>query len=67
MPSGGSEANDQVKATDPTTARFYLKQPFSSRVSHLPILPILSKAAFQKMGEAKYIAAPVGSGPYRFV
>lgn len=57
----------EVRATDPTTARFFLKQPFSSLVSHLPILPILSKAAFQKMGEAKYIAAPVGSGPYRFV
>ncbi len=52
---------DHVRAVDPYTVEFTLKEPFGSFPVNL-VIPIVPKAA-----GAGLRAAPVGTGPYRFV
>jgi peptide/nickel transport system substrate-binding protein len=57
----------EVAVPDPYTVKFHFTQPFSSFVRHLVLVPIVPKHAVQGKGHDKFLAAPLGSGPYKFV
>jgi peptide/nickel transport system substrate-binding protein len=55
---------ERVEATDEETVRFIFSSPdavFFTRVG-----PIASKAYYDRVGEAAFVANPVGTGPYKF-
>lgn len=58
---------DDVEFVDDRTVRFKLKQPYSIFHRQISFISIMSKAYYQKVGEKGYAAAPIGSGPYKFV
>ncbi len=57
----------EVIVVDDQTVQFKLNKPFASFIRHLALVPIVPKHAVLGMGHEKFIVAPVGTGPYRFV
>jgi peptide/nickel transport system substrate-binding protein len=57
---------DRVEAIDDYSVRFVFKRPDAL---FLPIHPLIvvSKAYFDRVGEAEFAAHPAGTGPYRMV
>jgi peptide/nickel transport system substrate-binding protein len=60
---------DRCEKVDDQTAVIYLTSPFGGFINALcnRYALIFSKAYFEKVGEDGYDAAPVGTGPYKFV
>lgn len=58
---------DSVEVQDSLTVRIITKQPDAALLSRLAYLYILPKAYFERVGEAGFATAPVGTGAYRFV
>jgi peptide/nickel transport system substrate-binding protein len=61
---------DPIVATDDLTVVIHLTQPNGSLINNFPISNvnwIASKAAFEKLGAARFKTAPVGAGPFEVV
>ncbi|MDR7417367.1 MAG: ABC transporter substrate-binding protein [Armatimonadota bacterium] len=61
---------ESTEVIDRYTVRVNWKQPFAAAVANLSnpwLLGIVSPAAVQKLGNAAFARAPVGTGPYKFV
>ncbi len=63
---------EKVEAVNPTTVRFYFKEPFVDFLEYL--IPggttmgwVVPKKYVEKVGEAGFKKNPVGAGPYQFV
>ncbi|MDO9436944.1 ABC transporter substrate-binding protein [Hydrogenophaga sp.] len=56
---------DKVEVVDDRTVRFVFKTP--TPIFIRSYLPIMSKAYLAKVGEAEFVAKPVGAGPYSLV
>jgi peptide/nickel transport system substrate-binding protein len=54
-------------AVDPSTVKFTLVQPYAIFDRQITYINIMSKAYFDKVGDAGYGSQPVGTGPYKFV
>jgi peptide/nickel transport system substrate-binding protein len=57
---------DHLEVVDPMTVRFVFKQPTLGFIVARNLF-IGSKNYYDKVGEAEFVAKPVGTGPYRFV
>ncbi|MBI4276972.1 MAG: hypothetical protein HY660_00825 [Armatimonadetes bacterium] len=51
---------------DPYTLRINLKVPLVPFVNQMPFVFVISKRAFERMGEKEFGKKPVCSGPYKF-
>jgi len=59
---------DHVEAVDNLTVKFVFTTPnVLFMYSGAPHLYLVSKAYFDKVGEAEFVAKPMGTGPYSFV
>ncbi|PPI27139.1 ABC transporter substrate-binding protein [Rathayibacter sp. AY1B5] len=56
-----------VEATDDTTVVFTLNAPFSPWPSITTAISIVPESVYTELGSEGFAAAPVGSGPFRFV
>ncbi|WKK72547.1 ABC transporter substrate-binding protein [Rathayibacter oskolensis] len=56
-----------VEATDDTTVVFTLNAPFSPWPSITTAISIVPETVYTELGSEGFAAAPVGSGPFRFV
>lgn len=61
------EQLESVEAPDDTTVVFHLNAPFSPWPSITTAVSIVPEAVYTKLGSEGFAAAPVGSGPFRFV
>jgi peptide/nickel transport system substrate-binding protein len=57
-------AIDKVVANGEGEVDFTLNKPFAPFDRQTTLVPIVCKAAYQKMGAAQFAKAPVGTGPY---
>lgn len=55
---------DKVEATGPLEVTFTLKSSLAPFDRQVTLVPIVSKAAYEKLGAAQFAKTPVGSGPY---
>jgi peptide/nickel transport system substrate-binding protein len=60
-------AIESVETPDPLTARIVTRQPFAPLLSELTALAILPPKLLASAGMTGLDAAPVGTGPFRFV
>ncbi|PJG85677.1 ABC transporter substrate-binding protein [Conservatibacter flavescens] len=58
---------DKVTAIDEKNIEFKLKYPFALFPERLTIVKIVPKHVVEAVGESKFDANPVGSGPFKFV
>ena len=58
---------ESVKAVDDKTVEFKLKYPFALFAKRLTIVKIVPKHVIEAVGQSKFDAHPIGSGPYKFV
>lgn len=58
---------ESVEATDDTTVVFTLNAPFSPWPSITTAISIVPESVYTELGSEGFAAAPVGSGPFRFV
>lgn len=56
-----------VERVDDLTVKFKLVQPYAIFNRQISYINIMSKAYFDKVGDAGYATRPVGSGPYQLV
>lgn len=60
-------AIDKVVANGDGEVAFTLNKPFAPFDRQTTLVPIVCKAAYQKLGAAQFAKAPVGTGPYSVV
>ena len=60
-------AIDKIEAKGDYEVDFTLKSPYAPFDRQVTLVPIVCKAAYEKMGAAAYAKKPVGSGPYEVV
>jgi peptide/nickel transport system substrate-binding protein len=58
---------DSVEKVDDFTVLVHMPAPRATVVPTLIRVPILPKAAFEKMGAKAFGVAPIGTGPFKFV
>ena len=61
---------DHAEAVDDNTVKIYLTAPYAAFLNGVRLPPqaaSCSKAYYEEVGEEGYQAAPVGTGPYKFV
>jgi peptide/nickel transport system substrate-binding protein len=56
-----------VQVIDPETVRLITEKPFPSLLSRLATFAIVPRRHIEKVGDQAFGAAPVGTGPWRFV
>ena len=67
--SSFSGTMDRAEVLDSTHVRLYMKQAFGPVLQCLsvPCMGVVSKRAVEELGDEGFAAAPVGTGPYKFV
>lgn len=58
---------DRAEAADPATVLLHLNRPNSALVAIIGAKYILPKAYYEQVGPSGFSAAPIGSGPFKFV
>ena len=56
-----------VEIVDDYTVKFILSQPWPIFLKMLPFQQIIPKAYYEKVGEAGFVAHPIGAGPFKVV
>jgi peptide/nickel transport system substrate-binding protein len=67
LPNGDITDMQSIRSVGTNKVEFTLKAPYSSWPVQTRGISIVSQAAYQKLGPAKFATAPVGSGPYKVV
>jgi peptide/nickel transport system substrate-binding protein len=61
------KAVDKIEVLDESRIRFLFKTPDVAFIPSRTSVMVVSKSYYDRVGEDKFVKAPVGTGPYKFV